>query len=554
MHWLIGYRRAWLRPDLVAGLTTAAVVIPKGMAYATVAGLPIEAGLYTAFVPIAIYAVLGSSRVLSVSTTTTIAILVAAALAVLAPDGDPAASGRVVATLALLVGGILVVASVLRLGFLANFISEPVLVGFKAGIGLVIIVDQLPKLLGVHFPKGTFLHNIGGLVQSLPQTSLTTLAVALVVTALMLGLEHALPRAPAPLIALGAAIAGMAFLGLGSHGVDAVGHIPSGLPRLTLPDTALFVQLWPAAAGIALMSFTETIAAGRAFVGAGEPLPRPNRELLATGIASAGGALLGAMPAGGGTSQTAVNRLAGAQSQMSGLVAAGVAVLTMMFLAGIMGLMPQAALAAVVIVYSLELIKLKEFRAIHAVRRMEFVWAIAALVGVVALGTLRGILVAIILSLVALAQQAANPQVVPLARKPGTNVFRPRSAEHPDDETFPGLLLVRVVGRLFFGNYQRVFEKVRALGEEVRPRVLAVDLSGVFDVEYTALKMLTEAEERMRAQGIALWLVGLTPAVLAVVQRSPIGETLGRDRLLFNAEAAVAKYGALPAPPEPAAG
>jgi len=508
VHWLIGYRRDWLRPDLVAGLTTAAVVIPKGMAYATVAGLPIEAGLYTAFVPIAIYAVLGSSRVLSVSTTTTIAILVAAALAVLAPDGDPAASVRVVATLALLVGGILVVASVLRLGFLANFISDPVLVGFKAGIGLVIIVDQVPKLLGVHFPKGTFLHNLGGLVQSLPQTSLTTLAVALVVTALMFGLERALPRAPAPLIAMGAAIAGMAFLGLGSHGVEAVGHIPSGLPRLTLPDTALLVQLWPAAAGIALMSFTETIAAGRAFTASGEPLPRPNRELLATGIASAGGALLGAMPAGGGTSQTAVNRLAGAQSQMSGLVAAGVAVLTMMFLAGIMGL----------------------------------------------LGTLKGILVAIILSLVALAQQAADPQVVPLARKPGTNVFRPRSAEHPDDETFPGLLLVRVVGRLFFGNYQRVFEKVRALGEDVRPRVLAVDLSGVFDVEYTALKMLTEAEERMRALGIALWLVGLTPDVLVMVQRSPIGQTLGRDGLLFNAEAAVAKYRAMAPASAPASG
>jgi len=225
-----------------------------------------------------------------------------------------------------------------------------------------------------------------------------------------------------------------------------------------------------------------------------------------------------------------------------------------MFLAGVMGLMPQAALAAVVIVYSLELIKLKEFRAIRAVRRMEFIWAIAAVGGVVALGTLKGILAAIILSLVALAQQAADPQVVPLARKPGTNVFRPRSAEHPDDETFPGLLLVRVVGRLFFANYQRVFEKIRALGQDVRPRVLAVDLSGVIDVEYTALKMLIEAEERLRAQGIALWLVGLTPDVLAMVQRSPIGQTLGRDRLLFNAEAAVAKYRGLAAPAEPPAG
>jgi high affinity sulfate transporter 1 len=548
LDWLAGYRGEWLRPDLVAGLTTAAVVIPKSMAYATVAGLPVQVGLYTAFVPMAIYAVLGTSRVLSVSTTTTIGILVAANLAEVAPDADAGALLGAAATLALLVGAFLLAASVLRLGFLANFISEPVLVGFKAGIGIVIVLDQLPKLLGVHYPKGPFLENVLSLLQSVPHTSALTLAVGIAGIGAMYGIERLLPRVPAALVAIGVSIVALLAFGLADHGVETIGAIPRGLPRPTLPDAALVAALWPGAAGIALMSFTETIAAARAFAVAGEPLLRPNRELFATGVATAGGALLGAMPAGGGTSQTAVNRQAGARSQMAGLVTAGVALLTMLFLAPAMSLIPQATLAAVVIVYSLGLIQPQEFRSILAVRRTEFLWALAAFAGVMLLGTLRGILAAIVLSLAALAQQVAEPRVFELRRKPGTNVFRPRDPEHPDDETFPGLLMARVVGRLFFANYQRVFDRIRALAEETRPepRVLALDLSGVFDLEYTALKMLTEAEGRASERGITLWLVGLTPEVMAVVRRSPLGGLLGRERMFHNLEQAVAAYLGMP--------
>jgi SulP family sulfate permease len=541
-HWLMGYRRDWLRPDLVAGLTAAMVVVPKAMAYATVAGLPVEVGLYTAFVPTLIYAVLGSSRVLSVSTTTTIAILVSASLAQAAPGGDPSALLRAAATLSLLVGAFLVAGSVLRLGFVASFISEPVLVGFKAGIGVVIVLDQLPKLLGVHYPKGSFLENLVALLQSLPHTSAVTLGVGLVAMGVLLGIQRSLPRVPAPLVAIGTGIAGLLLFGLADRGVETVGVIPQGLPGPTFPDPALIAQLWPGAAGIALMSFTETIAAARAFASSGERLLRPNRELFATGIATAGGALLGAMPAGGGTSQTAVNRLAGARSQMAGLITAGVALLTMLFLAPLVSLIPQATLAAVVIVYSVGLIHPLEFRSILAIRRTEFTWALAAFAGVMLLGTLRGILAAIVLSLVSMAQQAAEPQVLELGRKPGTNVFRPRAERHREDETFAGLLMVRIVGRLFFANYQRAFDKIRALVEAGRPRVLALDLSGVFDLEYTALKMLTEAEVRTREGGITLWLVGLTPQVLTVVQRSPLGQVLGRDRMFQNLEQAVVTH------------
>jgi high affinity sulfate transporter 1 len=547
-EWIRAYRGDWLRPDLVAGLTCAAVVIPKAMAYATVAGLPIQAGLYTAFVPMVIYAALGSSRVLSVSTTTTIAILVAANLTQVVPDGDPAMVLRASATLTLLVGVFLVAASVFRLGFLANLISEPVLVGFKAGIGIVIVLDQLPKLLGVHFEKGTFLQNFFALLRSLPDTSILTLAVGLCAIAVMFSINRWLPRVPAPLAAIAAGIAGTAFFGLADSGVESVGNIPQGLPGLSLPDGDLVAQLWPGAAGIALMSFTESIAAARAFAGRDDPPLGANRELLATGLATAGGALLGGMPAGGGTSQTAVNRLVGARSQMAGLITAGVTLLTMLFLAPLISLMPQATLAAVVIVYSLGLIQPLEFRSILAVRRMEFIWAVAAFAGVMLVGTLKGILVAIVISLFALAHQTAEPKVLELGRKRGTNVFRPRTAQDPDDETFPGLLLIRVVGWMFFVNYQSVFDRVRALVEKSGARVIAIDMSGVIDVEYTALKTMTTGEERLRERGITLWLVGLTPDVLAVVQRSPLGSMLGRERMFYTLEEAVAAWRAVVQP------
>jgi sulfate permease, SulP family len=540
--WLRRYEKDWLRPDVMAGLTAAAVVIPKAMAYATIAGLPVQVGLYTAFLPMLIYAALGTSLPLSVSTTTTIAILTGVLLGQVAPGGDPASLMSALATLGMLVGGMLALASFLRLGFIANFISEPVLIGFKAGIGLVIVVDQIPKLLGIHLQKGTFLHNLLAILGSLPETSMVTLAVGAVMIAILVGIERFRPRAPAPLIAVVLGIAGMGLLGLHTLGVKSVGQIPQGLPSFTWPDFSLIAALWPGALGIAVMSFTETIAAGRAFAKSEEPPIRPNQELLATGLANAGGALFGSMPAGGGTTQTAVNRLAGARSQLAEMVTAAAALVTMLLLAPLIGLMPEATLAAVVIVYSIGMIKPAEFRAIVKVRRMEFLWALAAFAGVVMLGTLQGILVAIVLSLVGLAYQVANPPVHVLGRKPGTNVFRPRSKEHPEDETFSGLLLVRLEGRVFFANAERIRDKMRPLIAEAKPRVVALDLSGVFDIEYSALKMLTEAEKRQREIGVMLWLVGLNPEVLRVVQNSELGKTLGRERMFFNLERAVENF------------
>lgn len=531
-----------LRLDIVAGLVAAAVVLPKAMAYATVAGLPVAVGLYTAFIPMLVYGLLGSSRVLSVSSSATLAILTATQLGLTVPDGDPAKLVTATATLAALVGAMLLVARLLRLGFLANFISAPVLTGFKAGVGLVIVLDQVPKLFGFHIDKQGFFADILSVLQHLPHTSLVTLAVAVATFAVLIGMERKWPHSPAPLLAVGGAIAASWYFGLQAAGVSTVGVIPQGFPSVTLPDVALVAQLAPGALGIALMSFTETIAAGRAFVKPGDPPIDANRELVATGVGNLAGALLGAMPAGGGTSQTAVVRAVGGQSQKASLVTAAAALATMLLLAPLIGLMPHATLAAVVIVYSIGLIDPAEFRTIRGVRKMEFHWALVACVGVLLFGTLKGIVVAIIVSMISLANQTAHPKVYVIGRKRGTNVLRPLSPEHPDDETFPGLLILRPEGRLYFLSAQNVADQIRALIEQHHPRVLALDLSGVTDIEYSALQMLIESEQRAAEAGIERWLVGLNPGVLEVVRHAGFDQQLGRERMLFDAHTAIERY------------
>lgn len=531
-----------IRLDVVAGLTAAAVVIPKAMAYATVAGLPVVVGLYTAFVPMVVYGLLGTSRVMNVSTTTTIAILTGAELGLVAPDGDPARLLLVSATLAVLVGVLLMLAGLLRLGVVANFISDPVLTGFKAGVGLVIVLDQVPKLLGVHFAKGNFFHNLKALAESVPHTSLSTFAVGAGMILALVALEHFWKNSPAPLIAMGAAIAASFALGLKARGVETVGLIPRGLPRPMLPDLHLLWELLPGAAGIALMSFTESIAVGRAFAREGEPTVNANRELAATGAANLAGGFFGAMPAGGGTSQTAVVQAVGGRSQVASLVTAGMAVLVMLLLAPVIGYLPQSALAAVVIVYSIGLIDPAEFSAIRKIRTMEFRWALTACLCVPVFGTLQGIALAILVSLMALLGRQANVNVSVLGRKPGTDVFRPLTPEHPEDETFDGLLLVRPEDRLFFANVEAVRQQILDLIRDKKPRVLGIDMRVVPDIEYSALKAIIAADRRSAERGISLWLIGLSPEALDVVRRSGLADKMGRERMFFNCQSAVEHY------------
>jgi SulP family sulfate permease len=532
----------FLAADAMPGLTTAAVVLPKALAYATIALLPVQAGLFAALVPMAVYAFLGTSRLLSVSTTTPIAILCASAIgeALRAnPDLDPLAAS---ATLSFLVGLMLVAAFVLRLGFMANFISEPVLTGFKAGVGFVIVVDQLPKLLGIHIHKEGFFRDLVSIAGHVTEVSWPTLAVGMATLAVIAFTKRFHPNLPAPLVAVATGIAASAIIGLEATGVSVVGTVQAGLPMPKLPRPSLFEAMWPAAAGIALICFTESIAAARAFARPADPPLNANRELLALGVANVAGASIGSMPAGGGTSQTAVNRNAGALTQASSLVVSATAFATLLFLAPVLALMPHATLAAVVIAYSIGLVDPTELAAIRRVRTMEFRWAVFACLGVMMLGTLKGIMVAIVLSLVDLIRMSNDPPVDTLGRIPGSRVFRPQSPDGPGDETIAGLLIARPVGGIYFGNAENTGRKLAALAKAASPQVILLDCSAIPSLEYTALKMLVEAEARLREAGTELWLAALNPVVLDLVRRTPLSERLGRSRMFLTVGEAVAAF------------
>ena len=542
VEWLTSYDRLWLRGDLIAGLTAAAVVVPQAIAYAAIADLPLVAGLYTALIPLVVYAVFGTSRVLSVTTTSTIAILTASALKQTVPNASDDTLIIAATTLSCLVGVTLLVASALRLGAVANLISESVLIGFKAGVGLTIVVDQFPKLLGITFVKGHFFHNVFSIIDHIPQASVPTVIFALAMLALQLGLQRFLPRIPASLVTVATGITLSFFFGLKAHGIALVGDVKGGLPPFVMPAFTLAEQLWPAALGIALMSFVETIAAGQAFRDPDESRPQPNQELLAIGLSNLIGSCFRNFPSGGGTSQTAVNRRAGAWTQIAGLVTAAVVVAVLFFLAPLVHLMPQAALAVVVIVPCAGMIKIPEFQAIFRNRVLEFSWAVASCAGVVLLGTLRGILVAVVLSLFALALHGSRRPVFVLGRKPGTNIFRPLTKEHPEDETFSGLLLLKTEGMLHFANVQRIADLMWPFVQQYKPRVIVIDCSAIPDFEYTALKRLSEAQQRLLQGGTELWLAGLNPEPLRLIQKSALGQTLGRAGMYFDLEQAIQSY------------
>lgn len=530
--WLATYRRDWLRADGVAGLTAAAVVIPKAMAYAVIAGVPIEAGLYTALAAMLVYPLLGSSRPLSVTTTSAIAMLLAQVIATSSQTTGATASA-VASTMALLVGGILVLARLLRLGFLANFISLPVLVGFEAGVGIVIIVGQLKSVLGVNLTSHTTVGIVLELPRVLSQTHGATVLLAVIGIAVLVALPRLFPRVSAPLAWVALSIAAAAVLGLGALGVKSVGAVPSGLPALAMPELALAWQLWPAALGVALMSFTESVAAARTFCQRDDPPVNANQELLAVGAANVASAFVGGLPAGGGTSQTAIADSAGARSQMAQWINAASVLIVLLFLSPVIGLLPHAALGALILVASVAMIKPEAFRAIARVRRTELIWALITLAGVVFIGTLEGILIAVVISILTLFYQANHPPVYAVAYNREKAVFR-RAGENDSDETFPGLLLLRTEGRLTFANAENARQKMQALVAQSQPRVIVLECSAIPDIEYTALVMLTEAEENLRARGVSLWLAALNPDLLKVIERSPLGKVLGHERMFFN--------------------
>jgi sulfate permease, SulP family len=531
--WLRDYQRSWLRGDLAAGVTTAAVVIPQAMAYATIAGLPVQVGLYVATVPMLVYALLGTSRPLSVSTTSTISALTAAAVTV-AAAGDPSRALVAASTLAVLVGALLLLAGLLRLGFLADFISAPVLAGFKAGTGLLIAAGQLGKVLGVPQEGDSFFRKVGSALSHLGEISWSTAGLAAASIAILLALRRWAPRSlPGPLLVVALGILLAVVTGLADRGVALVGKIPPGLPGFAAPDLAMVQGLLPAAAGVALMAFVESIAAARAFATGGEPEVDADQELRALGAANVAAGCFQAFPAGGGLSQTAVNRETGACSQLAEVVTALVVVLTLLFLTPLFENLPQATLGAVVIVAVTGLVDLAALRRILDIRVRDFGLALVALAGVLVLGVLQGVLLAVIVSMLTLVYGANHPPIEVLGRRPGTGSWRDLD-RHPDDETVPGLMVVRPVASIYFANAPRIRRRLLDLVDTAAspPDVLLVDFGAVPDIDITALDLLPMVDADLRGRGITLWLANINARPLDMLRRLPDAEAW--ERRLFR--------------------
>jgi high affinity sulfate transporter 1 len=530
--WLFTYRREWLRGDLVAGVTVAAIVIPNLMAYGLLAGLTVEAGLYTALAAMLVYPLLGSCRVLIVSTSSALAMMTASAVGAMAQTHG-AEPLTVAATLALMAGGVLIAASLLRHGFLANYISLPVLVGFQAGVGIVIIAGQARSLLGVEIESATTLGKLLELPGALPQAHGLTVLVAAIALAALIVLDRLLPRRPIALVIVGLGIAASWLFGFEARGVATVGALPPGLPALRVPEVSLLAALWPASLGIAVMAFVESITAARANWQQDEPPVRANRELLALGAANAAVAFAGGLPADGITSQTAVARSSGARSPAALWAAAAAVAATLLLLSRAIAVLPKPARAAVLVVVAAGLVKPERFVQIARVRRMELVWALVTVAGVVVLGPLAGILLAVALSVLTLIYQANRPPVYALAYNREQRVFR-KAGENEADETLPGLLLLRVEGRLTFASAENVADKIRPLVEQSKARVVVLECSAILDIEYTALAALVAAEQRLRERGVVLWLAAVNPGLLPVLARSSLAAAADPSRQFAN--------------------
>ncbi len=528
--WPRAYQPSWLRYDIVAGLTTAAVVIPQAMAYAVIAGLPVEVGLYTAAVPMAAYALAGSSRPLSVSTTSSIAAVTAATI-VGSPDPQGAAQ-----VLALFAGAFLVLAAIAHLGFVADLISVPVLTGFKVGVGISIAVGQLPALLGVEKQGDRIVTQIWYAVTSLPQASVTTVALAVGCIALLLGLKRWLPAIPGPLVVVILSIAASALFRLQDHGIGLAGTVPSGLPLPGLPPVLDHLDLIGPALGIALVGFVESISAARTFQSRSDPPVAADRELGALGLANVVSSLLRGMPAGGGMSQTAVADGAGAKSPLTAVFGSVTVVVTLLFLAPVFSDLPQATLGALVFVAAIGLVDIGKVREIFATDRRDGILTVLAAAGVAAMGALDGIVVAVLISVLTLLYEMSRRRLEVLRVVP---VEAAVSAPVPD-----GLLVLRPGAEVYFANVQNLRRDIRAAVAAAPglPRVVLLDASTVSVFEYSAHEALRLLIDDLLARGLVVWEVSPPPDAEAAAARYRQAHGDPGLRRFASLEAAVAAY------------
>jgi SulP family sulfate permease len=532
LAWLPGYQRSWLRFDVIAGLTVCAILVPEGMAYAQLAGVPPEYAFYAAPIGLLAYALLGSSRQLVVAVSSAVAIMSAATISEIATAGS-AEYIALTAALAILAGLISILAGILKMGRIAQFFSESVLIGFVFGLALLITIKQIPKILGIEAHGESALQLVRDMLPHVKETDLLTLVVGAAGIVAMIMLERRLPRVPAALLVLVGSIVVSAAFGLEAQGVKVVGKLPAGLAGPSLPDVGLSAlpQLMVGALGIALVAFAEAIGPANEFAREHGGKIDPNRELTALGAANAGAGLFSGFPIGSSLSKSAANDRAGAHTPASLVTAAAATALVALFLTPLFKPLPEATLGAIVVVAVAGMMKVGKMRELWRLRRVDFYLASIALLGVLVMPTLWALGIAVVVSLGMLVWRASQPRLTFLGRGHGDLV--PVNLEDVPDAGVPGLLIVRPDEMLFFANVASVRDGIMQAASDADPppAVVLLDLSLTPEVDVPVVEAIKDLHQRLATDGIELWLCNLRADARELLDRAGVLAAIGRDRV-----------------------
>jgi sulfate permease, SulP family len=549
-QWLPAYQKESLRPDITAGLTLAAFTIPEAIAYAELAGLPANAGLYAAIAAPLLYMLFGTSRQLAVGPTAAVSVLVASGLGRLAIS-SPDHYAALAATTAVLVGIMALVSYGLRLGFLVNFISESVLVGFSTGAAVYIAATQLSKLFGVAGSHGHFLNRMIDLAHHIGATNVWALGVGIAGVVVILVGEHAFPRLPWSLIVVLGSIAVMNFTGLADQGVRVVGEIPSGFPVPALPPISLPIlgDVLRTAAGAFILACLDAMSLARMFARQNHYRVDANHELLALGLASLGSGLTQGYPVDGSFSRTALNHECGAKTQLANGISGLVLVLVVLFVTGLFTKLPEPILAAVVLVAVRGLFKVSALRRLYRLRPAEFWTAIGALSGVLVLGILDGVIIGALLSLLLVIARASESRISVLGKVPGQPQFT-NVRDNPENLTIPGLLIIRVEEGIFYANAESIRDQIMGLMWDANTPMEAVilDLEMTSDLDLAGVEMLDELHSELQDLGVRLRLARLQRSARVLLARTGTSRKIGvknfHPRTLFAVAAYLSEEGA----------
>jgi len=536
-----GYQRGWLRSDLVAGLVLAAILVPQGMAYAQLAGLPAVTGLYTTIACLLGYALFGPSRVLVLGPDSSVSPMIFAAITpLLVAGGDPGRAVVLAGMLAILVGLIEIGLGVGKLGFVADLLSSEVQVGYMNGLAVTIVVGQLPKLFGFSTDASGFGAEVKAFFHGIDQTQKGALAVGLAVLVLLFVLPRVMPRIPAVLVAVVGATAVSAWVGLAARGVATVGSLPSGIPKPALPWTSVgdVGPLLVAAVGITLVSLTDTIATSSSFAARRGEEVDANQEMIGIGTANLAAGVFQGFAVSTSGSRTAVAEQAGARSQLTGVIGASVVVLLLVAFNSLLADLPQSVLAAVVIAAAVSLMDLAALRRYFRVRRSALVLSLVATLGVVVFGVLQGIVIAIVLAVLLFFRRNWWPHGAVLGRVDDVSGWHSLE-DNPDATEVDGVVVYRWEAPLFFANAGAFRTQIRHLVHQRRPRWVVLQCEAITDIDVTAAGMLEQLDHELNAEGVQLAFVELRARLQDLTLRYGLLETLDRDHFYPTLEAAI---------------